>query len=150
MVAMKMVIVMAMGAQWGGNIPTMTGSSREVAPVRETSQGDAKEHIEAAGKAVEGECPREWVPVDLSQVPAGMGRLDTQTCSEDSGVKVGAQLSSIREAGLREVAVGAYHPGGNRWHEEELAAWQWFGGSSWRWRSATPSRCSSPSECHHH
>ena len=105
----------------------MTGSIREVAPIRAVAQRGARKPTESAVTEIEGESPREWVPVDSPQVPAGEGHLENLGDDITSNFKVGAKLDSIREAGGREVAVGAYHSGGGRWHEEELAAWQWFG-----------------------
>ena len=113
----------------------MTEKVREVAQSREVAQGEARRCAEPAMEGLEAERPREWVPVDSPQVPAGEGRPDMQTVVNDSGVGVGAQKASRGKASEKESRTN--HPGGGRWLEEELEAVRWLGG----WASPrTPSR----------
>ena len=74
------------GGAVGGNIPTMTSRLRQVAPVRKVAQvrevveGGAREHTEYTIDNEKGGAPQgqvSGVPVDLPQVPAGDGRLNS-------------------------------------------------------------------------
>ena len=111
----------------GGSSPTMAERVREVAPIRKVAQGGEKSHTESTVESVEEKYPREWVPVDSPQVPAGEGRLGKQPEVDNPIAKVGVQLKSLRKAESRVPGRRAHHAGGCRRCEEEHMVAQWFG-----------------------